>query len=257
MGSTAVPQLRVPTSHSETPIRPYSHTRFPGYDSPMHKITDGVWRFRFLAANMFNAYYVTDGREAIVIDASTRWDFGPMRRQLAGKIVHHIALTHAHPDHQGCAARLARMFNCGLAVHEQEVASAEGHAPLVRQNFLFEIAGKIIWAGRCSKVTRPLREGDTIAGFTVYHMPGHTQGHIVFFRESDRVAIVGDVVNTNHPIFPFLTSVREPPTFFSANPAQNRASIKRLASLRPAIICAGHGPIVYGDTKLQQLAARL
>ena len=44
---------------------------------------------------------------------------------------------------------------------------------------------------------RRLKEGDAVAGFRVVHLPGHTRGHMALFRESDGVALVGDVINTN------------------------------------------------------------
>ena len=33
-----------------------------------------------------------------------------------------------------------------------------------------------------------------MAGFRVVHAPGHAHGEVIFFRDSDRVAICGDVV---------------------------------------------------------------
>ncbi len=51
-----------------------------------------------------------------------------------------------------------------------------------------------IWEGPPHKVDRALREGDEVAGFRVVHAPGHGRGEVIFFRESDRVAICGDVI---------------------------------------------------------------
>jgi len=34
-------------------------------------------------------------------------------------------------------------------------------------------------------------EGDEVAGFRVVHAPGHRPGEVIFFRESDGVAICG------------------------------------------------------------------
>src|SRR5215208_8092897 len=41
---------------------------------------------------------------------------------------------------------------------------------------------------------RVLEEGDEVAGFRIIHAPGHSPGEVIFFRESDRVAICGDVI---------------------------------------------------------------
>ena len=53
----------------------------------MKCIAPGVWQFRFLWPNAFNAYYLEGDGEGVVVDASTRWDWGFMRRQLAGRKV--------------------------------------------------------------------------------------------------------------------------------------------------------------------------
>ena len=52
-----------------------------------------------------------------------------------------------------------------------------------------------LWEGPPHKVDRVLNEGDEVAGFRVIHAPGHARGEVIFFRESDRVAICGDVIN--------------------------------------------------------------
>src|SRR5205823_10531285 len=90
----------------------------------------------------------------------------------------------------------------------------------------------------------------------VVHTPGHTPGHVLFFREADRVAIAGDVLaNMN-----FLTckpGLREPPPFFSEDTRQNRASIRKLAALAPSLVCFGHGPPLVRTELLQQMVERI
>ncbi|HVX83931.1 MAG TPA: MBL fold metallo-hydrolase [Phycisphaerae bacterium] len=223
----------------------------------MKLIADGVWQFRFLWPNAFNAYFIEGEGEGIVVDASTRWSWPLMRGQLRGRRVTGMVLTHAHPDHQGCAARICARFGVPLACHEEDVASAEGRAPLVRQSAVWEAVGNLVWAGRRGPVGRILREGDRIAGFRVIHLPGHTAGHLALFREGDRLAIAGDVLNTNDYLTGLFTLVREPPRTFSLDPAQNRASIRKLWGLGPRVICTGHGPVMRDMGKLERFMARL
>ncbi len=208
----------------------------------MKLVAPGLWHFTFLWPYAFNAYFIESGAEGIVVDASTRWDWLLMKNQLKGRRVTGIVLTHAHPDHQGCAAKICRRFQVPLSCHQADADSAEGRAPLVRQSAAWELIGDLVWAGPRSPVSRRLTEGDTVAGFTVIHLPGHTPGQIALFRESDRVAIVGDVLNSNDYVMGFLPLVREPPRTFSLSPSQNRDSIRRLAALNPTLICTGHGP---------------
>ncbi len=51
-----------------------------------------------------------------------------------------------------------------------------------------------IFHGPGHKVDRTIGEGDEVAGFQVLDVPGHSAGHVAFWRESDRVLILGDVL---------------------------------------------------------------
>ena len=88
-----------------------------------------------------------------------------------------------------------------------------------------------------------LNEGDEVAGFRVVHAPGHARGEVIFFRDSDRVAICGDVIR-NMSYATALPGIKEPPKIFTYDPAENRRSIRKLADLEPSMILPGHGPAV-------------
>ena len=98
-----------------------------------------------------------------------------------------------------------------------------------------------VWAGPPHPVARRLREGDQVGSFVVIESPGHTAGHVSFWRESDRILILGDVI-ANLNIFSGMVMLREPERFFSLDPAQNRRSARRLIELEPKLVCFGHGP---------------
>ena len=91
-------------------------------------------------------------------------------------------------------------------------------------------------------VARSLHEGDDIGhGFTVFETPGHSDGHLAFWRESDRTLVLGDVFFHMH----LLTTVRglhEPWRIFTRDPQRNRDSARRLAALEPELALFGHGP---------------
>ena len=59
-----------------------------------------------------------------------------------------------------------------------------------------------LFVGPGHRVDRVLQEGDEVAGFKVLDAPGHSAGHVVFWRESDRVLILGDVLATLRPAHP-------------------------------------------------------
>jgi glyoxylase-like metal-dependent hydrolase (beta-lactamase superfamily II) len=101
-----------------------------------------------------------------------------------------------------------------------------------------------------------LNEGDEVAGFRVVHAPGHARGEVIFFRDSDRVAICGDVIRnmsyaTGRPM------LAEPPEIFTYDPAENRRSIRKLADLKPTLILPGHGPAFTDMAKFERFAAAL
>ena len=79
---------------------------------------------------------------------------------------------------------------------------------------------------------------------------------VVFFRESDRVAICGDVIR-NLSYATYRPKLAEPPEIFTYDPAENRRSIHKLADLNPSLILPGHGPAVTDITAFERFAAAL
>jgi glyoxylase-like metal-dependent hydrolase (beta-lactamase superfamily II) len=105
-------------------------------------------------------------------------------------------------------------------------------------------------------VARRLREGDEVAGFQVLETPGQTPGHVAYSREADRTLIAGDVFLNLNPLTG-RPGLRPPPDAFSVDSARNRASMRRLATLEPAVTCFGHGPPVRDPTRLDALVGTL
>ena len=102
-----------------------------------------------------------------------------------------ILLTHAHIDHAGAAAELARRFSLPIeGPHPDDRFWIE---QLPQQGTMFGL-------GRTESFepTRWLGQGDavTVGDVTldVRHCPGHTPGHVVFFEPGSRLAFVGDVL---------------------------------------------------------------
>jgi hydroxyacylglutathione hydrolase len=216
----------------------------------MEKIAEGVWKLSGIPANFINAYLLGD----VLIDAATRWRTGRILRELRGHTPRLVALTHCHPDHQGAAKAVCDTFSIPLACHRADVAAMEGRAPMVPDNRVIRL-GHWLWAGPPCPVAKVLEDGDEVAGFRVVHAPGHTPGHCMFFRESDRLCIAGDVL-ANINVLTGKPGLREPPPFFSADVAQNRRSIQTLVQLKPKVVCFGHGPPLRGMDALEQYVAR-
>jgi glyoxylase-like metal-dependent hydrolase (beta-lactamase superfamily II) len=216
----------------------------------MLPIAADVWQLTGFPRHMINAYLIGD----VLIDAQTRWERGRLLRQLEGRSIALVALTHCHPDHQGAARAVCEQFGAPLACHEADVPAMEGRESMQPRNWQLRLSTRI-FSGPPHAVGQLLHDGDQVAGFRVIHLPGHTPGHVIFFRESDRLAIIGDVLANIH----FVTGragLREPPPFFSADPEEDRRSIRKLAELRPSTICFGHGPPLRSLPVLEQFAVQ-
>lgn len=217
----------------------------------MQRVADGVWLLSGRPAYAVNVYLAGD----TLIDAGTRWARRRIMRQLEGQQLSLLALTHCHPDHQGAAHAVCTHFNVPMACHQADADAAEGRSPMLPRNWIIGL-GERVWAGPPHQVGRMLRDGDQVAGFRVVHAPGHTPGHVIYFRESDRLAIAGDVL-TNINFLSGRVGLQQPPAFFCVDPVQNLRSIQILWELRPAIICLGHGPPLYGPEALERYMTRL
>jgi hydroxyacylglutathione hydrolase len=198
-----------------------------------------VWRLRELPKPLINVYLVGD----VLIDAGRRWDKRRIFGELEGREISMVALTHVHPDHQGCARAICETRGVPLACHADDVDAMEGRRPVAATSNPGAKAFARMWEGPPHKVDQVLQEGDEVAGFRVVHAPGHAPGEVIFFRDSDRVAICGDVVR-NITYVTLRTKLAEPPDELTPDPAENRRSIRKLAELNPSLILPGHGPAV-------------
>jgi hydroxyacylglutathione hydrolase len=218
----------------------------------MKYLAPAVWRLDESPRPLINIYLAED----VLIDAGRRWDARRIRSQLAGREISMLALTHVHADHQGCAKLVCEERRVPLACHGADVDAMEGRRPVAAGDRLMAKAFARLWAGPPRKVDRVLDEGDEVAGFRVIHAPGHSPGEVIFFRDSDRVAICGDVIR-NITYFALRTRLDEPPDELTPDPVENRRSIQKLAALEPSLILPGHGPEVTDIAAFQRFAAGL
>ena len=105
--------------------------------------------------------------------------------------VEKILVTHGHADHAGGAAELAEQLDVPI----------EG--PHTADGFLIEAMAKQVQrtgltGARAFTPARWLEEGESVSfgrvSLSVIHCPGHTPGHIVFYHEGSKLAVVGDVL---------------------------------------------------------------
>jgi len=221
------------------------------------EIADGVWRLQGWPGHL-NVYFVRDGDGVLMFDAGGRLMVKAVREAAAslGGLTR-IVLGHGHTDHRGTAPSLGVPVLC----HPDEVIDAEGSGGYrywggrdhyTRQmplplKLAFPVLHRRFWDGGPVKIAATLHEGDEIAGFRVVHLPGHAPGLIALWREADRLALVSDAFYTTT-----LWGKHQPaalPDFrFTQDYEQARASLHKLAALRPLAAWPGHADPVTGES---------
>jgi hydroxyacylglutathione hydrolase len=220
----------------------------------MKQVADGVWQLRGFPPNAINVYLAED----VLIDAGSRHAARRIFRQLKGHTVVAHALTHAHPDHQGSSDEICGKLGIPFWVGEKDVPYAEDPARLteIQRGDLYTKVGMKYFLGPGRNVDRVLHEGDELAGFTVLEVPGHSPGHIAFWRDRDGVLILGDVINNINNVTG-MPGLHEPPLCVAFDAAQNRSSARRLAALEPKLMLFGHGRLLRDTRKFTGFVARL
>ncbi len=231
----------------------------------LERVADGVWLLRGDLRGAMNIYFLEDGDGVVQFDAGTK----AMRKQAARAAqelggLKRIVLGHAHADHRGTAPYLGAPTFC----HPDEVADAEGDKavtpyfnlsllPVAPVRWIYPALLRF-WDGGPVKIAGTVSEGDEVAGFKVLHFPGHAPGLIGLWRESDRVALVSDVVYLVDsarlkPLPPGEASVPHPA--FAWNHQEAKRSLRRLAALEPRVVGAGHERPLRGDNLRATLEA--
>jgi glyoxylase-like metal-dependent hydrolase (beta-lactamase superfamily II) len=206
----------------------------------LSEVAEGVWHLPGLVPWLINVYLVRTPAGDVLIDASTRFHAGAILRALRGRRLAMVALTHAHPDHQGAAHEVCSRLGVPLACHVGDVDVMEGRTPMGHSKPVRFFARLL--AGPPHPVAVRLRGGEAFGDWRVVHAPGHTPGHVILHRERDGVAIVGDVLR-NAALRTGPGTLSETPHFFSVDPMLNRRSMRLVPGLSPLrLMLFGHGP---------------
>lgn len=145
-----------------------------------------------------------------------------------------ILLTHIHPDHSGAARWLAGTWHVPVFVHRDELLLAAGGilpqyanpldrwvlGPLLRL-MPTGTRARMAAAGALTDVIQPLDPAGEVPGLPGWRCvptPGHTPGHVAYFRPSDRLLLTGDAVltidlNTARGFFHPRQTVSAPPRY--------------------------------------------
>ena len=221
----------------------------------MKEVADDVWVIPSFPPHSINAWIAGD----ILFDAQTKRDAGKIVKKVGERKLAAHALTHAHADHQGASDQVCKRLGIPFWVPEADADAAED-PKLIRQRMPDHPMPKLMFkmfAGPGHPVDRKLQDGDMVGDFRAILSPGHSAGHVVYWREADGVLIVGDVLNSMD-VFTMVRGMRLPKDFFTPDPAQNRESARKLADLgEPSIVLFGHGPPVTDGKKFRAFCAGL
>jgi hydroxyacylglutathione hydrolase len=219
----------------------------------VRQLADDLWILNGHPRHAINVYVAGD----VLIDAATRGAGRRILRQLEGRDISAHALTHAHPDHQGASREVCEALGIPLWCGAEDAdAMEQGTIPKTQPDSVLNRLIARYWLGPPHPVARRLEEGDEVAGFKVLHVPGHSKGHVAYWREADRALIVGDVIE-NINTLTGVPGLHEPPPIFTPDPKRNRESVLRLAALEPELVCFGHGKPLRDPDKLSRWAEKL
>lgn len=180
-----------------------------------------------------------------------------------------IILTHGHFDHVGAIIELIEHWDIPVYAHEEELPFLTGKQSYPEPDSLVE-------GGMVSKLSpifpnEPINLGKNVEklpadgsvpymhDFRWIHTPGHTPGHVSFFREEDRALIAGDAFITvkQEYLYKVLTQEQEisgPPRYLTPDWNAAKKSVIKLAELKPSVAVTGHGLPMSGELLENSLA---
>ena len=216
-------------------------------------------RIHAIANPAYPAYLVRGATKSLMIEAGINM-MGPLYlsslREILGDAcrLDYLFITHSHYDHLGAAHYLRKNIPAlKTGAHERVAQLLTKESVLDMMNRLSEIQRALFReiAGDEDLTIRPmdidlaLRDGDEfdLGGLTcrVYGTPGHTRDSLSFYIPELMALFSGEAAGV-----PQGTDSNEPQVEFLSSYGDYLASIDRMISLEPEILCIGHGWVFTG-----------
>lgn len=240
---------------------------------PISEVAPGVSGLRIVFVNVFG---ISHGAGTwTLVDAGMPFSASYIRswaEKHFGGAPEAIVLTHGHFDHVSAAKELADAWQVPIYAHLQEFPYLTGVESYPAPN-VGAGGGLMSWLSPMyprgpvdlSNRLQPFASSEdaelaALPGWRVLHTPGHTPGHVSFFRPSDRLLLAGDAFCTTKPESFFEAAIAQkpelhgPPAYFTWNAEKAAASIQRLAALRPETVAPGHGHPLAGPEVAQKMS---
>ena len=181
-----------------------------------------------------------------------------------------IVMTHGHFDHVGTLETLAERWNVPVYAHPLERPYLDGSAAYPKADPT--VGGGVMALLSPLYPRSPVNVGTRLRdlpadgsipempGWRWIHTPGHSVGHVSFWREQDRALIVGDAFITVAGESAYATAVQAPelhgpPKYFTHDWQAASQSVAALAALEPELAVTGHGRAMQGQAMRDALHA--
>ena len=217
---------------------------------------------------MVNVYFIGQrGGPWFLLDAGLPFSAKRIRDAAAerygeGSRPEAILLTHGHFDHVGVLKELAEEWDVPVYAHSLEMPFITGKSkypppdPTVGGGLMAFMAP--LYPRRPVDVSSRalvLPEDGSVPGLPEWrwiHTPGHTAGHVSFYRERDKLVVAGDafITTKQESLFSVIAQKPEfngPPAYYTSDWEAARRSVERLAELSPRIVACGHGLPMRGE----------
>lgn len=188
--------------------------------------------------------YLIDGPEVTLIDTGMPRKTKKILRYISNNLqrtpsdLKTILLTHCDIDHIGNARELRSITGANIAAHLQDAEIIDGKkirsTPQSGMGILFRFLGLFLQV-KPFPVDKKIDEGNTIAGLTVLHMPGHTLGSIALYDSKRKVLFVGDMLGCKNGV------IQGPSKSVTMDMKQAYKSIEKLKNLDFTVMLSGHG----------------